>query len=54
MEPFALVRGKAGFGNPEALADFLQVTTRTVRNWDQKGPPKAVKLLMQVLGRDLS
>ncbi|MDD2760904.1 MAG: hypothetical protein PHH11_11490 [Methylomonas sp.] len=54
MEPFPLIRGRAGFGSPKALAEYLEVSTITAKRWDQKGPPKAVKLLMQILGRDLS
>lgn len=54
MEPFPIIRGQAGFANPNALAEYLEVAPITVRRWDQKGPPKAVRLLLQILGRDLS
>jgi transcriptional regulator with XRE-family HTH domain len=51
---FILIRAQAGFSK-KRLAQYLDVTPQTVRNWDKGStkPPTAVLKLLSILSKDL-
>jgi transcriptional regulator with XRE-family HTH domain len=54
MNDFYLIYRQAGFFQ-KTLADYLGVTSKTVRNWEKTNkPPIAVIKLLQLIANDLS
>jgi transcriptional regulator with XRE-family HTH domain len=50
---FVKLRWQAGFQR-KSLSEYLDVSERTVRNWEINGAPVAVVKLMHLLNNDLS
>jgi len=48
------LRMEAGFNSWEKLAVFLDVTKRTVQNWEKTGAPTHVVKFLRLLSQDLS
>ena len=39
----------AGFSDEKAVADFFEVTEKTVHNWKKRRPPKAVRSCLELM-----